>query len=102
MRDTTCSVPDVASRGLSSAASTGLNDSLPVSTSFPAASVLPWPGYSSCFDPNCSCERCMVKCDLLALDGYIPVNDAWWRTQTIFPVEYGPIEIATPVEGGVR
>jgi len=77
MRDTTCSVPDVASRGRGCAAlsqfsdkTLNLNELLP-STDF-------------CSDPDCRCARCLAACDRYAAAGMIPINAAWWQAQDFF------------------
>lgn len=80
MRDTTCSVPDVQSRGISCAALSDSAANSSRSNTLPANSTL-------CADPNCGCAQCMEKCDRIAASGLIPTNFAWWMSQTYFPVE---------------
>jgi hypothetical protein len=64
-----------------------------------AQAGLPSPGtkffeLNRCLDPDCACERCMVRCDLAAIEGgRIPTNASWWMTQRVFAVEI-PAEAA--------
>lgn len=50
-------------------------------------SVQTHPQHPKSHDPHCGCAACLSRCDLEAMTGArIPINAAWWKTQTIFPV----------------